>query len=509
MFPLSGKIFFVALSLFGVCSVSPTFSGEMEAVKLSGDAAYEFFMGMTPPLNRGDWAAFEQDGRKSTATITETDGEGAEKRLTIEIQNLDDAGNPADSETRSIVPSEAIRAMVDKHDYLIISPVTASIKDKSIQAAQIRGFRDDKPESEFTISVETPLGEIARRHGDSEATLIDFGWGDEAYDPMAIRLSFAEAYERIAATLPEPNAGEWCEYFAPDIGEGIINRYRIVCGVDGRDGGRMLSKYGIPDEDGHPIEMGRLTVDETREEYGESVFNNMGYFTISNEVVSVKGEKKAVMTLNAFNRGLCGARIRLSAELPYPWLAEAVLIAEEGDWSGLRLVDWGWESPEDIGSREHRAMAEDAIAEVVDAGLDQAAIGDWALYEKLDGGKVRYELVEILAGSRLPRYMNLIREFDAAGAIIKEERKTNTRDEILNGYILSGDVRADRLDLSRSETTIMGESIPVLSKTGFQEDKPVYRVDLSSRVPATQLVNLVVFPFSPEPFWKLTEFGKR
>lgn len=505
------KTFALFALLLAIHSGFAAFSGEPEEMRYSPETTREFLIGMRPPMNRGDWAAYQGDGRKTVATIVDAAGADSRKRIVVEIREYNAEGNVADVETQEIIVADAAQTIVNGHDSFSIVPVTATVKGEQIRAALLRGFRDNKTASEFTIAAEVPLGDLVRHYADgSKAELSDYGWGDEAYRPSQDRLSFAQAAERVAAALPEPAQGEWCEYFAPGFGgEDAVKQYLAVCGVDGRNDGKMLSLYGIAEEGGYPIGGNRLTPEEVREQYGEGFFGNLEHFTISRETILVKGEEKAVLTMNAFNQGLCGARLHFSAELPYPWLAGAVFLVEPEEWNGLRLLDWGWKATEDIEDRERYFTVKDAIGEAVDAGLEKAAVGDWARYETLDGGTIRYELVEIRTDWILPRYVILNQEFDASGKMIREEKSTNSRDEIVNGYILGGDVRADSYVISRSETTIMGESIPVLSVTGIKEGEPAYRLDLSGRVFATQLVGMTIFPFSTEPFWKLAEYGRR
>lgn len=499
------------LLLFGMHITLAAFSGEAEEKRYPPESIREFLLGMSPPMNRGDWAAFQGNGRKTVASIVESAGEGSRQRLVVEIREYGADGEPAGVETRERIVSDAAAAIADRHEYFTIAPVTATIKGEPVRAALLRGFRDDRAEAEYTISSEVPLGEIVRHDANgSEATLVDYGWGDEAFHPAQTRLPFAQAAERIAAALPEPGEGEWGEYFAPGMPGNAVKRYHIACGVDGRTGGRILSLYAVPDEDGHPVAFARMTTAEAREYYGEPLLREGAeYCTITRDTILAKGEEKPVLSLNAFNKGLFGARILFSAELPCPWLADVALVAEEGEWSGLRLLDWGWRESEDIEARERRTTVADAIGEVVDAGLATAAAGDWALYENSNGGRTRYEHVAVRSDWHLPRYVNLIRHFDASGKIAGEEEKVNTRDEIVDGFILGGDAWADRFTIARSEATVMGETLAILSITGFREEKPVYRIDLSGQAPAAQLVNLVLFEFSPEPILKLVEFGKR
>lgn len=484
-------------------------SGEPEETRLSGEAAYEFFAGMLPPLKPGDWVKFRRDEGRIVETVLENAESGSEKRMVVETRTYDSEGNLSGVETRETVLPDSIRERVAKHEYFIMSFAAATIKDESISAVLVRGFQGGALTYEATLSSKMPLGIIALNKDGSTAKLVDYGWGDAAFVPGQDHLSIDEAFERIARALPEPNPGEWCEYFAPDMGENFTRRFLIVCGVDGRDGGRMLSRYILPDGESHFLPGGRLTKAEAREEYGYAPFGGVEYFTLTEEVVAVKGETKPVLTLNIFNKGFCGARLRFSPELPYPWLAGAVFIVEEGQWSGARLVDWGWKPTEDFAWREHRATVDDAVAGIVDSGLEQTAVGDWALYETLDGGTIRHEVVDVQTERGSLRYTNMIREFDAAGTLVTEARRTNSRDQIVDFALPSGDFKADGFVMSTTETTVMGESIPVLSITGFQGDTPAFRMHFSSRVPATQVANMVLYSVSPDPVWKLMEFGKK
>ena len=502
---LKTMVLFVFCFLF----VTHCFSGEPEEARLSGETAYELFAGMLPPVSQGDWAEFRSDSKRIVKTVIESAELNSHKTMVIETRMYDSEGELSGVEARELVLPDSIREMIEKHEYFLVSPAMVTIKDQTINAELVRGFQGGVQTRQMIISSEIPLGVAALDEAGSTETLFDYGWGDATYSPRQDRLSFDEAFERIASTLPEPNPGEWCEYYAPGMDENFVKRFRIVCGVDGRDGGRMLSRYTAADGESHFLPWDRLTKAETREEYGETMFGKMEYFTITREIVSVKGETKPVMTLNMFIKDFCGVRLRFSPELPYPWLAGAVFIVEEGGWSGARLVDWGWKPPEDIERLERRATVDDAIAAIVDIGLEQTAIGDWALYETLDGGTIRYGMVDIQTEEGALRYTDLVEEFDVSGKLVKKERRTNTREQIINFYLPSGDFDADSFALNETETTVMGESISVLSITGFQEGTPVYRVDCSSQIPCTQFVNVILHSISPDPVWKLVEFGRR
>lgn len=261
------------------------------------------------------------------------------------------------------------------------------------------------------------------------------------------------------------------------------------------------------DPEGRFYSLYRESIASMQAQFGPDFFSIKPYYLVSPESVSVKGEQRNGVSLKIYSRGTFLGRFHFSRDIPFPWLVSAFLITDDGG-KALRLTGYGWEEFQEMVDREARATVDDAVTEIVNKALEKAAIGDWALYELLDGTKVRYELVEINRDGDRPRYTDLIQTFDPRGKLLEEERKSNFAYEIANGFVLRGDVTADRFELTRGETTSNGMTMPVLSLTGYADDEPRYRVDLSEDVPAGVFVNLVIFDLSEEPLYHLIDFGR-
>lgn len=182
--------------------LASAFGAETEEWTVSGESAYEFFLGMAPPVHRGDWAAFEMAEGKTRATVIETEGVGTERRLIIASEDQAGDGRVLDKDRRDEVLSQAVRDMVERHEYFVASPRKVTVKGETIDAVSVKAFSGDQMEAEFTISPEVPFGEVIRHHGDSESVLVDFGWGDETYRPEDDCLEYGEAVKRVGAFLP-------------------------------------------------------------------------------------------------------------------------------------------------------------------------------------------------------------------------------------------------------------------------------------------------------------------
>ena len=482
------------------------FGGEGEELTVSGEAAREFLLGMAPPVHRGDWAAFEADGRRTVAKVAEVEGTGSERKLVIDVEDLDGDGKATARERQEVILSEFVREFVAAHDRFAVSERTVTVKGEPITGAAITGFSNGQAKSEYALSAEVPLGEIVRNRHGSAMALIDFGWGDEAFRPEDLRLTFAGAARRVGDALPSPSDGEWCEYVLSGWDLGMIVKHHVTLGKNGREsGGHIVSTYGL-DGEGRFHSLYRETVPRTQFPYGLEFFEKTPYYTVAPEIVSVDGEKKTGLSMKFYRRGIFMGRFHFSDDIPFPWLVSAFL-PSESEGVVLRLSGHGREESPEIADREAMATVHEAIGEVVDKALAKAAVGDWALYSILDGGTLRYELVDIQGEGDQRRYTDRMETFDPDGKLTNTETKSNSAREIANGFILSADVRSDRFELERGETTIDGKTLPVLSVTGYEEDRPRYRVDISEDVPAAEFVNLFVFDISEEPFYRLMEFG--
>lgn len=499
--------------LFAACTflylAARTCAGETDALEftVSGDAAYEFFVGMSPPLHRGDWVAFERDGGKIVATIMEAEGEGEERKIVIAVQEHDAKGKESEGGTQEVLLSEVTRKRADRHDHFVVAPRQVKVKGTTRLAASVKGFRDGVLDNEFTISPEVPLGEVIRHYNGPEVPLADFGWGEALFRPEDMHLSFERMAEKIGAALPEPVEGEWTEYAVPTgMATGEFEKFHFTVGVSGIDGNLTTSMYGV-DKEGNSYRMDRLATAGIGTHFGKELLTPVDFFTVSPESITLKGVKTPALAMNAFRDGVLVGRFHFSAALPFPWLAKATIFRTP-EIVTMEVTDWGREEMGEYTRRERETTVDEAIGQVVDASLAKAAVGDWALYELLNGKKIRHELVEINNEGDWPYYVNLIQELDAAGNVLNSEKKRNVRDEIVNGYILRGDVRSDRYEILREEREVKGAKMPVLSVTGYEEDKPRYRIELSEDVPATELIGLVIFDLSPEPFMRLVDYGR-
>lgn len=496
--------------LLGFFSVWTAPAEDSQKFEISGEIAGEFFRGMSPSAAAGDWAEYERPGQRMVKTIIGIESEGLEERRIVETRLFNAKGQLVDTSRIEETNDAAIRHLVGTYDSFSVESVPLDMAGKGVDAAAVTAFHDGEKAAEWILSRDIPLGLAALPDDGGEAKLVGFGWGDASFVPENERLSYKRLAEMLGHALPEPKVGEWSEFSTPSMADGELWKFRLSVELNDLGDGLAVSQWDIGEYVGRPRHLERTAMNEILQDIAGSVERKTDYFTLARETAVLKGERKSVLAVQLFRHGLLAGRLRFSAELPFPWLANAFFFVESPAMRVVRLLDWGWEEPKEYGQLKSEEAARAAIADTMDAQLASAKVGDWALYRKLDGGSVKYTLVEIGRDSSTGRlrYVDDIQETDQFGEVIRTERKGNTREEIINGSMLNGDVRSDTYVVARGETTVKGVMMPTVSVTGSRKGEAQYRIEFSAAVPSTGFVSLTLFIASEEPFWRLIDFGR-